>query len=123
MMGAKLNGWLAVLCFLCSCMVTWGCSGTEGGNEMEQEAPAGEANYAPWPMHAVDSRFRGANALSPGDVNQDGFDDYVTNYEFDQRFVISFHPGATGNVRQPWPTVVAWMPRPLANGNGVNPEH
>jgi hypothetical protein len=76
-------------------------------------------------MHTIDDRFRGANALSPGDVNQDGFDDYVTNYEFDQRYVISFHPGdGPGvNVKEPWPTVVAWVPEPLVNGSGVNPEH
>jgi len=76
-----------------------------------------------WPMHPIAHDFRGANALSPGDVNQDGFLDYVTNYEFDQRYVISFHPGATGNVKEPWPQVVAWMPEVLASDRGVNPEH
>jgi hypothetical protein len=74
-------------------------------------------------MHPVADRFRGANALGAGDVNKDGFTDYVTNYEFDQRHVIAFHPGAAGEVREPWPTVVAWKPEPLVNGNGVNPEN
>lgn len=78
---------------------------------------------APWPMHPIDDRFRGANGLSPGDVNRDGFIDYVTNYEFDQRLVVSIHPGQAGKVRQMWPTVVAWKPTPLASGHGVNPEH
>lgn len=74
-------------------------------------------------MHPIASRFRGANALGAGDVNKDGFADYVTNYEFDQRYVIAFHPGVTGKVvSEPWPTVVAWRPEPLENGNGVNPE-
>ncbi len=74
-------------------------------------------------MHAIDSRFRGANGLSPGDVDHDGLSDYVTNYEFDQRIVIALHPGQGQQVKQPWPTITAWMPRPLVNGNGVNPEH
>ncbi len=78
---------------------------------------------APWPMHPVDDRFRGANGLGPGDVNRDGFIDYVTNYEFDQRYVISFHPGSHERAKGPWPTVVAWKPEPLKNGKGVNPEH
>ncbi len=40
-----------------------------------------------WPMHAVDGRYRGANGLGPADVNGDGRRDYVTNYEFDQRWI------------------------------------
>jgi len=78
---------------------------------------------AAWHMHPVGDRFRGANALTPGDVNQDGYTDYVTNYEFDQRYVIVFHPGAGGNVKQPWPAVTAFVPEPLAFGSGVNPEN
>ena len=78
----------------------------------------------PWLMHQIDSRFRGANALSPGDVNNDGFTDYVTNYEFSQRYVISVHPGAGGNVREPWPTIDVWEPEPpLDESKGVNPEN
>jgi hypothetical protein len=73
-------------------------------------------------MHPVAGTFRGANALGAGDVNRDGFTDYVTNYEFDQRYVLALHPGEAGDVRQPWPAVVAWQPEPLVNGNGVNPE-
>jgi len=72
-------------------------------------------NYTPWPMHPIDSRFRGANALGPGDVNRDGFTDYVTNYEFDQRYVIELHPGAGGNVREQWPTVAAFK----LGGDGI----
>jgi hypothetical protein len=74
-------------------------------------------------MHPIADRFRGANALGAGDVNKDGFPDYVTNYEFDQRYVIAFHPGAAGNEKGAWPSVVAWKPEPLVNGNGVNPEN
>jgi hypothetical protein len=76
-----------------------------------------------WPMHPVDDRFRGANALGPGDVNQDGFIDYVTNYEFDQRYVITLHPGVSGNFRRPWPAVTAWKPKRLLPWTGVNPEN
>ena len=76
-----------------------------------------------WPMHPIDSRFRGANALMPGDVNKDGCIDYVTNYEFSQRYVIALHPGAAGKVRQPWPTVVVKEPKPPFVGQGIDPEH
>jgi len=76
-----------------------------------------------WFMHPVADRFRGANALSPGDVNKDGYPDYVTNYEFDQRYVIAFHPGPGGNLKQTWPTVTAFQPDPLTSTSGVNPEH
>ena len=44
-----------------------------------------------------DIAFNGDQALQflaeeMPDADQDGFTDYVTNYEFDQRIVISFHP-------------------------------
>jgi hypothetical protein len=74
-------------------------------------------------MHPVAVTYRGANALGAGDVNRDGFTDYVTNYEFDQRYVIALHPGGAGRIKEPWPAVVAWEPEPLANGGGVNPEN
>lgn len=75
-----------------------------------------------WPVHEIDGRYRGANGLGAGDVNADGYTDYVTNYEFDQRYVISLHPGPGADPRAPWPTVDVWTPRPLAIDTGVNPE-
>ncbi len=99
----------------------WGCTGTGDPSGDDAAGPA-VVNDAAWPMHPIADRFRGANALGAGDVNQDGFSDYVTNYEFDQRYVIAFHPGVTGEASEPWPTVEAWKPEPLVNGNGVNPE-
>ena len=80
------------------------------------------ANLATWPMHPIDSRFRGSNALGRGDVNGDGFADYVSNYEFDQRYVIAFHPGADGNVRAPWPTVIAYQPPVIEAGRQFDSE-
>jgi len=81
------------------------------------------ANSFCWPMHTIDSRFRGANSLSPGDVNHDGYIDYVTNYEFDQKYVISIHPGKNGNVKKSWETMTVWEPSPPYFGKGVNPEN
>jgi hypothetical protein len=83
----------------------------------------GPVHEAPWPMHPIDSRFRGANALSPADVDRDGYVDYVTNYEFDSRYVIEFHPGAGGNPRRPWPSVVAFRRPPLIEQPGADTEH
>lgn len=59
----------------------------------------------PWPLHLVDGRWRGSNALGPGDVNGDGLTDYVTNYEFDQRYTISLHPPAGSDPRTAWQTI------------------
>ncbi|MFA5889527.1 MAG: VCBS repeat-containing protein [Actinomycetota bacterium] len=86
------------------------------------EPPASTAIDAPWPMHALDSRYRGANALGGADVNGDGFTDYVTNYEFDQRYVISFHPGPGSDPRAPWPTVDL-APLTAVPGKGVDTEN
>lgn len=72
------------------------------------ERQAVNVNETAWPMHPIDSRFRGSNALGPGDVDGDGQIDYVTNYEFDQRYVIEFHPPRGEDPRRPWPTVVAY---------------
>jgi hypothetical protein len=74
-----------------------------------------------WMAHAVDDRFRGANGLHGGDIDQDGRVDYLTNYEFDQRFVVTLRP-PPALVRKRWPAVVTWQPTPLASGFGINPE-
>ena len=73
-------------------------------------------------MHHIDGRYRGANGLGAADVNGDGHTDYITNYEFDQRWILALHPGANGLVRSAWPTVEIWRPEPLVSGNGKNPE-
>jgi FG-GAP-like repeat len=80
-------------------------------------------NDAPWPMHPIDSRFRGGNGIGAADVDGDGFTDYVTNYEFDQRYEIAFHPGAGADPRKPWSTATAFVPAVLAAAeDGINPE-
>ncbi|MFN7955306.1 MAG: VCBS repeat-containing protein [bacterium] len=75
-----------------------------------------------WPMHTIDDRFRGSNALGAGDVNGDGLTDYVTNYEFDQRYVIELHPPRDADPRLPWPTVIAHQPPVLADGQQFDSE-
>lgn len=76
----------------------------------------------PWVMHPIASNLRGPNSISPADINGDGYTDYVTPYQFDQRYVISLHPGA-GNPKVPWQQVVAFQPNPLTATTGVNPEN
>ncbi|MBM4244280.1 MAG: VCBS repeat-containing protein [Deltaproteobacteria bacterium] len=80
-------------------------------------------NAAVWPMHPIDARFRGGNGIGAADVDGDGFTDYVTNYEFDQRYEIAFHPGEVQRVREPWPTSTAFVPEVLEKlEDGINPE-
>jgi len=106
-----------------------GCS-TEGGEDAAPPSSSPDGGAAPidvvrtdaWPMHHVDGRYRGANALGAADVNGDGRSDYVTNYEFDQRWVVSVHPGPGADPRASWPTVEIWRPEPFRQGNGKNPE-
>jgi hypothetical protein len=113
-------------------LVAAGCSGddgepTAGTGPTTAVSPGpivddGVLNETVWPMHTIDARYKGANALSAADVNGDGFDDYATNYEFDQRYVIALHPGADGDPAAPWPTVTVFEPAVLAEGYGVNAE-
>lgn len=85
-------------------------------------AAAVEATARTWPMHLVDGRWRGANALGLGDVDGDGLTDAVTNYEFDQRYVVALHPPAGEDPRGPWPTID--LPSTTARpGAGSDTEH
>jgi hypothetical protein len=85
-------------------------------------APITVVNRTAWPMHPIDGRYRGANGLGAADVNGDGHRDYITNYEFDQRWIVALHPGDTGDTDVSWPTVEVWKPDPFVSGNGKNPE-
>jgi len=108
------------------CIAFGGTTRFVGGRRFAgRKAPAPAAcsqNRSSWPAHAVDDRFRGANGLHAADVDGDGHADWVTNYEFDQRFVIALHPGSEAEVRRRWPTVIAFGPKELAPGFGVNAE-
>jgi hypothetical protein len=81
-------------------------------------------NAAVWPMHQIDARYRGANSLQAADVDGDGHPDYVTNYEFDSRYILAFHPGPGGDPKAPWPTVALLEPPAGADGQkGINTEY
>jgi len=98
-------------------------AGCSDGSDPHDTAIREVLNDAVWPMHAIDSRFRGGNGIGAADVDGDGFTDYVTNYEFDQRYEIAFHPGAGADPRKPWPTTTAFVPAVLAKPeDGINPE-
>jgi hypothetical protein len=47
------------------------------------------------------------NGLSPADVNGDGYEDYVTNYEASGVLRVAFHPGPSLQQEEPWTTQVA----------------
>lgn len=62
-----------------------------------------------WKMHKIDNPgFLLPNGLDEADVNKDGFMDYVTNYEFDGRIRVAFHPGLSA-VSDPWPAVTVGL--------------
>jgi hypothetical protein len=68
-----------------------------------------------WTMHHIHDDYVIANSLQPGDVNQDGYDDYAV---IDERLglqTIILHPGADGDVNQPWQRIVL--------GKTGNPEY
>jgi hypothetical protein len=47
-----------------------------------------------WIMHPIDNPGDWLpNGLDPADVNGDGYDDYVTNYEYGGRIRVALHPG------------------------------
>ncbi len=84
------------------------------------EAPTRQVDDA-WPMHPIDGRWRGANALGPGDINHDGLTDYAVNYEFDQRYVAYLHPAAGSDPTVQWPSVDL-VPSTLQPGRGIASE-
>ena len=58
-----------------------------------------------WIMHKIDNPgFLLPNGLDIADINSDGFLDYLTNYEWDGKIRIAFHPGLS-NVKKPWPAI------------------
>jgi hypothetical protein len=129
--GRRLFVRTASVTALAASLVLAGCSGDdEGTNSPGTSGDRGDVaargievvNREAWPMHPIDGRFRGANGLGPADVDGDGAIDYVTNYEFDQRWILALNPRADGDVRGGWPTVEIWAPDPLVSGNGKNPE-
>lgn len=73
-------------------------------------------------MHLIDGVYRGANALSAADVNGNGVDDYVSIYEFDQRYRVALHPGPGADARSKWQTIDVWSPPRKDQSLGVNPE-
>lgn len=57
-----------------------------------------------WRMHVIDNPGDLLpNGLGPADVNGDGHDDYVTNYEALGNIRVAFHPGAALQPGEPWP--------------------
>jgi len=55
-----------------------------------------------WKMHHIDNPgFILPNGLDAADVNKDGYNDYVTNYEWDGKIRIAFHPGLE-KVKDSW---------------------
>jgi hypothetical protein len=58
-----------------------------------------------WELHQIDNPgYVLPNGLDNADVNKDGFDDYITNYEWDGYLRIAFHPGIA-NVHQRWKAI------------------
>ena len=60
----------------------------------------------PWLMHHIDKQYWNHNSLGPGDVDGDGFDDYVVIHEGPDLISIVFHPGDVESVYSEWEKVV-----------------
>lgn len=61
-----------------------------------------------WKLHVIDNPGMVLpNGLDPGDVDKDGFLDYVTNYEWDGNVRVAFHPGSVDPaiLHEPWPAI------------------
>ncbi|MBD3352932.1 MAG: hypothetical protein GF364_15730 [Candidatus Lokiarchaeota archaeon] len=58
-----------------------------------------------WSLHQIDNPgYLIPNGLDPADVNGDGYNDYVTNYEWDGKIRIAFYPGVS-DVAESWPAI------------------
>jgi len=67
----------------------------------------------PWKMHHIDRQYWNHNSLSPGDANNDGFDDYMVIHEGPNIASIVFHPGNLNDIYAEWEKVV------IAEGGNV----
>jgi len=58
-----------------------------------------------WVMHKIDNPgFLLPNGLDAADLNNDSFLDYLTNYEWDGKIRVAFHPGIE-DVKNTWPSI------------------
>jgi len=85
--------------FLCLCMALVQC--TTKNNE------------GTWKMNHIDRQYFNHNSLSPGDVNGDGFDDYVVIHEGPDKVTVILHPGVNDRLYQAWEKIV------VSEGNNV----
>ena len=67
----------------------------------------------PWKMHHIDRQFYNHNSISPGDINGDGFDDYLVIHEGPDKVTIIFHPGVNSKLYSEWEKIV------ISEGNNV----
>jgi len=117
--------WRVTMLATAAALVAAACTAPEPPPAPGSSAPAPPLGDTPWPMHLIAGSWRGANSLAPGDVDADGDVDYLTNYEFDQRYVLSLNPGPGPAQSLPWPQVQLFPPGGGAppQGQGVNAEH
>ena len=78
-----------------------------------QNHTATEFPTQPWRMYHIDREFYNHNSISPGDVNKDGYDDYVVIHEGPDKVTIVFHPGNLDDIYKEWQKVV------ISEGNNV----
>jgi len=58
-----------------------------------------------WNIHTIDNPgFLLPNGLDAADLNDDGYLDFLTNYEWDGKIRIAFHPGIS-LVKKSWPAI------------------
>jgi hypothetical protein len=72
-----------------------------------------QGNVSHWKMHHIDRQCFNHNSLGPGDVNGDGFDDYVVILEGPDKVTIILHPGVNEKLYQEWEKII------VSEGNNV----
>lgn len=82
-------------------------SNAQNATGIKQDDSSPRFPNQPWKMHHIDRQLWNHNSLSPGDVNGDGYTDYVVIHEGADKATILLHPGNNGkSLYHEWEKIV-----------------